>query len=108
MEALDAVIKEQNIDMNEKAYRCLESVLTNFKNTKFYTTKSFENGYSARNVLEFNLSDKAKEDKEAIDEAVKSGVSRKEAVKKYISEEAFDSWYKDFCNALNNAIQANE
>ena len=108
MKALDAVIKEQNIDMNEKAYRCLESVLTNFENTKFYTTKSFENGYSARNVLEFNLSDKAKEDKEAIDKAVKNGVSRKEAVKKYISQEAFDSWYKDFCNALNNAIQANE
>lgn len=106
MEALDEVISEQNIDMNEKAYQCLETVLTDFDNTKFYTTKSFDNGYNARNVLEFNLSDRAKEDKEAIDEAVKGGASRAEEIKKYTSDEAFDSWYKQFCDALNNAVAA--
>lgn len=108
MDALDDVIKEQDIDMNKKAYSCLKSVLTDFEDKKFYVTKTFENGYSARNVLEFHLSDKAEEDKEAIDEAVKNGTSREEAVKNYISEEAFESWYKNFCNALNNAIHVNE
>ena len=107
MDALDQVIHEQKIDMNEKAYRCLETVLTDFEDTKFYTTKSFENGYSARNVLEYNLSDKAKEDKAAIDEAIKNGASREEELKNYTSEEAFESWYKQFCEALDNAVHTN-
>ncbi len=104
MEALDQVIADNQIDMNPKAYDCLKNALDNFDTTKFYTTKSFENGYSARKVLEYNLSDQAKADKEAIDEAVANGTSREEAVSPYISDEAFEKWYAGFCEALNQAI----
>ena len=54
VEALDEVLKENQIDMNEKAYDCIKTVLDNFDRTQFYTTKNFENGFSARKVLEYS------------------------------------------------------
>lgn len=103
IDALNKIIKEDNIQMNQKAYDCLESVMSDFDNTKFYTTKNFENGYNARKVLEYNMSDQAAADKAAIDQAVAAGTSREEALKNYVSDEAFEQWYTSFCAALNEA-----
>ena len=103
MKALDQVIKNEKIDMNEKAYDCLKTVLEDFDNTKFYTLKSCENGYSMRKVLDYNLKDRVTADKAAMDEAIAAGASREEELAKYTSEESFESWYKDFCEALSQA-----
>ena len=105
MEALDNVIQEQNLEINPKAYDCLKSVLTDFDQKTFYTTKCFDNGYAARKVLEYSLSDKASADVAAINEAVAGGASRAEAVAPYLTDEAFDAWYTDFCAALDAAVQ---
>lgn len=104
VEALDKVIKDNSIDINDKAYACLTSIMEDFDNTKFYTTACFDNSYSARQVLEYNLSDKAQADKEAIEQEVASGTSREEAAAPYITDEAFDKWYDSFCQALNDAV----
>lgn len=103
VETLDKVIKEDNIDINPKAYDSLVSVLGNFDNIHFYATTNFENGYSARNVLEYNLSDKAAADKAAIGELVEEGMERSEAVALYATDDEFDEWYEAFVNALNEA-----
>ncbi len=105
--ALDEAVQqeaEQDVQINDKVYDSLKAVLSDFDNTEYYTTQSFENGYSARKVLDYNLSDQAAADKEAIDEAVASGVSREEAEKDYISDAAFDKWYEAFCDALSQAV----
>jgi len=104
IEALDKIIEEDNIEMNQKAYDCLKSVMTDFDNTKFYTTKNFENGYSARKVLEYNMADQASADKEAIDQAIAAGTDREEALAPYISDAAFDKWYDSFCAALDESV----
>ena len=104
VEALDKVIKDNSIDINDKAYECLKTTMENFDNTKFYTPSCFDNSYSARQVLEYNLSDKAKADKEAVEQEVASGTSREEAVAPYITDEAFDEWYDSFCQALNDSV----
>lgn len=102
-EALDEVIKADDIKMNEKTYTCLKTVMDDFDNITFYTTKNFENGYSARQVLDTNLSDRAQADKEAIDAAVAAGAVRADEVAKYTSDKSFESWYEDFCDALKQA-----
>ncbi len=102
---LDAVMEEYNLDINDKTYDCLTEVLNNFDNTTFYTTKNFRNGYSVRNVLNYVLSDKAAEDKAAIDEAVSEGQIREEAVAPYITDDAFDTWYEYFCSELEAAAE---
>lgn len=101
--ALDEVILKNNIEMNEKAYKCLEKVLDNFKATTFYTTKNVKNGNSVREVLNTHLTDRAQTDKNEIDKAVSSGKSRKQVLKQYLSDEAFDRWYDDFCKSLKKA-----
>lgn len=100
IEALDEVIAEKHIEMNEKTYSCLKTVMDDFDNTTFYTTKNFKNGYNVRQVLEFNLSDRAEADKAAIDAAVAEGASREDEIAKYTSDESFENWYVDFCDSL--------
>ena len=102
---LDKVVKDNNIEINDKVYRCFEKIMEDFDNTTFYTPKSFENGYSARKVLDYNLADKLTADKEAVDEAVAAGTSREEALKPYLTDEAFEEWYAGFCDALEQAVE---
>ena len=65
----------------------------------------FEKSYDARQILEHNLSDKATADKTAIDEKVASGISRKEAAAEYLTDQAFDQWYEEFCKALSASVE---
>ena len=101
VEALDRVIKEQNLTISSKAYDCLTSVMERTDEVTCYTPKCFAKGYDTRKVLDYNLSDKATADKAAIDEAVAGGASRAEAVADYVTDEAFDAWYEALVQTLN-------
>lgn len=106
VETLDQIIKEENLRVSNKAYDCLESILSQSDSIQFYTTKCFNNGYATRKVLDFNLSDQAVADKTAIDEAVAAGTSRAEAVASYVNDETFETWYESFCQALEQAAHS--
>ena len=54
-------------------------------------------------MLEYNLADKAAQDREAVAEALARGESLEEASAPYVTEEAFENWYNSFCDALNTA-----
>lgn len=69
-----------------------------------YTNKSFENGSAARKVLEYNLADKAAQDRTDVAEMLKQGKSLEEAAGPYVTEAAFEEWYQAFCEALNAAV----
>ncbi len=101
MDAVDSVIQEDQIEMDDKTYSCLNNVLNEFDQIKFYTSPTGENGYSKRKVLDYNLSDQAQADREAIQTAVAAGASREEELAKYTSEESFENWYQGFCDALS-------
>lgn len=105
MEVLDEVLADNNIEMNDKAYTCLSTVMQKYDQDRFYTTKNFENGYQMRNVLDSSLSDRAEADKAAIDEAVAAGADRKSEEEKYTAEESFDSWYDELCGALTQMAE---
>ena len=105
MDTFDKVIADNQIEVNDKAYQCLKTVLSDIDQTQFYTTKAFSNGYSTRKILDYDLSDKAKADKEAVDAAVASGTSREEAEKDYLTEDNFESWYTAFTAQLTESIQ---
>ena len=51
------------------------------------------------------MSDKAVEDKTAIDAAIAEGTSRDEVLESYLSDEAFENWYNDFCSSLSAAAK---
>ena len=85
------------MEVDPKTYDCFKSITDSFNDTSFYTTKCFENGYAVRSVLDKDLLNKAKEDREAVCAAVASGASRQEALKPYLTEENFEEWYDNLC-----------
>lgn len=99
-EALDQIIKDQDLTVSKKAYDCLTFLMNDFENMQMYSTKCFDNGFATRTVLDYNLSDQAKADKEAVDAAVLSGEDREEATAPYLTDEAFESWYEQLNAAL--------
>lgn len=104
IEALDQVIKDNDININQKVYDCFETEMKDFGKSSFYTTGTFDNSYSARKVLDYSLSDKAQADKDALEAAVAGGQSREEALAEYLTDENFEEWYEAFCDSLNQAI----
>lgn len=97
IEAFDKLIEEEGLEVDPKTYDCFKSITDSFNDTSFYTTKCFENGYAVRSVLDKDLLNKAKEDREAVCAAVASGASRQEALKPYLTEENFEEWYDNLC-----------
>ena len=108
MKALDEVIKEKDLKVNAKAYQCLSSILNAYESIHFYTPNCFENGYATRNILDYDLSDKAAQDKEKVDEMVVAGMSRAEAAAEFTGDAAFEEWYDSWYQKLNDTAHSNQ
>lgn len=104
METLDRVISERELEVDDKTYDCLKTIMADEEYENSYTTKAFENGTAARKVLDENIIDAAKEAREAIENEMAQGKSREAAVAEYVTDEAFDAWYEQFCAELEAAI----
>ena len=105
---LDQNIADQGLEVVPKTYDCLTVVFEEMGDFILYTNKSFENGSAARKVLEYNLADQAAEDRENVVRAMGQGKSLEEAAAAYVTEEAFEKWYRSFCSALEQAIDRQE
>ncbi len=103
VEALDEVIENNNLEISDKTYDCLKTILQNANTVKSYTSRNFDNGYQTRKVLDSSLSDRAAQDKKAIDDAVAAGSDREEVLAEYTSDESFEEWYQSFCEDLEKA-----
>lgn len=101
---LERVIANQGLSVVPKTYDCLTSIFNEMDGMTLYTNKSFQNGSAARKVLEYNLADRAAEDRAAVAAALARGESLDEASAPYVTDEAFENWYNSFCDALNAAI----
>ncbi len=108
MEAVKAAVSEGGVQLDGKTYDCFETVMESFEQTEFYTTKCFENGYNTRKILDYNLSDQATADREAVEQQMAEGVSYEDAVAPYLTDETFESWYEQFCQALEDTALAGE
>ncbi len=60
-----------------------------------YTTKAFEQGTKARNVLEYALSDRAAEDRAIVQERLAAGQSLEDACAEFCTDACFDAWYEE-------------
>ena len=103
IQRLDQVIAEQGLSVAPKTYDCLSTILSGMDGMTLYTNKSFQNGTSARKVLEYHLADQASADREAVVAALAQGESLEDAAAPYVTEAAFESWYESFCEALHTA-----
>ncbi|SOB70809.1 Bacterial extracellular solute-binding protein [Anaerobutyricum hallii] len=70
-----------------------------------YTTKAFENGTDARNILEYAMSDKASADRKTVVKRLEKGESFDEAVKDFVSDSNFDTWYEETKAELEKLVK---
>lgn len=101
---LDRVVEERDIEMSEKTYDCITQIFERMPEVTLYTNKCFRNASDARRVLEYHLADRAQADRAAVEERLAAGSSLEDACAGYLTDEAFEAWYWDFGNALQDAI----
>ena len=58
--------------------------------------------------MDYDLSDKAAEDKAKVDEMTAGGMSRAEATALFTTDEAFEQWYEQWNTKLKNAAYQNK
>lgn len=72
---------------------------------EMYTTRAFEGGTKARNILEYSLSDKAAADREIVVGKMAQGLSMEESVAEFELDDNFDAWYEETLQSLQAFAQ---
>ena len=104
VEVLHKVMEENGIQVSPIVEQTLETSIQEAKTYQFYTSKPFDNGTEARAVMENHMVDRALADKAAVEAQIAQGVSRREALAPYLSDENFDAWFQDFSKALRQVV----
>ena len=103
MDTFQKVVSDENVTMNPVTDDCIRFCIEDMSDYSYYSPQTVSSGSALRKVLEYDLSDKAAADIEAIAQAVAAGLPKQEVLKTYISEEAFETWYKEFTQRLTEA-----
>ena len=104
IDRIKAVMEENGIQVSPIVEQTLETSIQEAKTYQFYTSKPFDNGTEARAVMENHMVDRALADKAAVEAQIAQGVSRREALAPYLSDENFDAWFQDFSKALRQVV----
>ena len=103
METFQQVVSDENITMNPVTDDCIRFCIEDMSDYTYYSPQTFSGGSALRKVLEYGLTDKAAADLEGIEQAVAAGQPKQEVLKTYVSDEAFETWYKEFTQRLTEA-----
>lgn len=98
---------EESIGLSEKdsTFQIVKTALDTVSHNELYITKALKNGTSVRNILEYSMSDKAKQDRLVVEKRMQSGQSLETASREFTSDACFEEWYQETKNALENLIK---
>ncbi len=103
-EALDQFLASSSSDITPLMKDALYIGADTVQNSRMYTSKAFENGSNARNVLADALQNKASQDAAEVKALIESGMSHAQAVQGYVTDANFDGWFESFSAELNAAV----
>lgn len=86
--------------ISQKMERTLPVAVDTVNRNRTYTTKAFEEGTKARNVLEYAMSDLAAQDRLVVAERLAAGQSLEEAAAEFCTDAYFDAWYEETLGRL--------
>jgi len=95
-----SAILNSGAQISDNMNRMLSVAVETVNGNRMYTTRAFETGTKARNVLEYAMSDRATQDREVVVSRLSSGMSLDEAVADYVSDEYFETWYEETLKRL--------
>ena len=97
-----SVVKDNDISQDEISETTVEVAFEAINNGQMYTSKAFDGGMEARNILNNLLQEKAVADRAAVIEFITSGTSHADAIAQFSTDENFETWYTD----LDEQMQA--
>ena len=82
----------------------MDSILTvavdSVNSNQMYTTKAFNRGNDARQILSYGLSDLAAADRQTVEERLSGGQSLEDAATEFLTDDYFEAWYQDTLKQL--------
>ncbi len=93
-------IEDSGVMINDDVKKMLSVAVDTVNENQMYTTRAFETGTKARNILEYSLSDRAAADREEVAGKMASGMSLSEAAEDFISDASFEAWYEETLEQL--------
>ncbi|MBD5454508.1 MAG: extracellular solute-binding protein [Lachnospiraceae bacterium] len=93
-------ILNSGAEISQNMEKVLPVAVDMVNNNQTYTTKAFEGGTQARNILEYAMSDLAAQDRAVVAERLSAGQSLEEAAAEFCTDEYFDAWYEETLGRL--------
>ena len=93
-------ILSSGAEISQNMEKVLPVAVDMVNNNQTYTTKAFEGGTQARNVLEYAMSDLAAQDRAVVAERLSAGQSLEEAAAEFCTDAYFDAWYEETLGRL--------
>lgn len=100
----DGISRIQSGETSENLLKTLPVALQVTNSYRLYTSKPFDKGAEARDVLENALQDQAQGDREQVLALLEQGTSLEEAAAQFDNDEHFAQWYALFTEALEQAM----
>lgn len=96
----------ENVDLSvsKKSQEAIFTAVNQENTYEVYSSKAYSGTNKARDILEKSMIDKAKLDREEIKKQIVSGIPRDEVLKKYETDENFDTWFKQLSEDINKVI----
>ena len=95
-----SAIEASGLELTGNMEQILTGAVQAVQENRLYTPRAFAGGSGARKVLEYNLSDLAAADRDAVLAAIEAGQSAEEAEAEYLTDDYFEAWYQDICAKL--------
>ena len=75
--------------------KTLKAGIETVSTRELYTSSAFAQGWDARQILTYSLSNRVCEDRQEIEESLASGTSYEDALAPYLTDEYFENWYEE-------------
>lgn len=98
------IAKNNDLDISQKLQDAIFTSIDQENSNEFYFVKAFNGSNKARDILEKAMLDKAKLDRDEIQKQLNNGISKKELINKYDTDENFKKWFEKLKNDINNAM----
>ena len=93
-------IHSSGLELTDKMDAILTGAVEATNTLELFTSKAFEGGADARNILTYNMSDLADADRATVLERIAAGQSAADAEAEFLTDEYFENWYTTICEKL--------
>lgn len=104
IDRIKTVTEEREIDVKPVLMKSVETAVNEVNNSQLYVYAPFDNAEQIRNFLGDYMQNTADEACSSVCERMAAGENRDELIAEYTDDAAFEKWYDEFINGINELI----